>query len=452
MASDDEEALIARLRNAFAENVTSRSEAARIRRSIAAKVNSYLDYEGRSEGVPVRVNSPGKEITGIRRRYLEALKTNLEARERYEQATSSRRRKVPPSHASFSQADIVFIHLELARLEKRHKELDIRRRYVSTLSQDAATLRDLEMPSEQRSVLDVAEGNNEEIASSVARVKSLTSKLRKATLQANHQLERQKMLLARTDQTPTRTGPGRDELQTRARAIAATRNVLVSWLDEKLSAGGDEQTEEDQSGGPDDEVALPGASIADHYQRYLVARKELIEAGKEPVRPLAVSELDSSDSAETPANEQPPTSDDLYLIQAIRTRLVPLLQQQSDSMILQKYSSVQIAKERQDTLGVLERLAEESHLLSTYPTGEIEGKDDLARNLASWISAANASSVSVTSVIEQHHKDGLQALEKAEVELAELKRYQYENETFPKKDEGINWNGIHGRLESSRNS
>jgi hypothetical protein len=86
MAPDDEEeALMGKLHDAFAENIRSRSEAAKVRINVAAQVNACLVYgdDDDRKNIPTRVLSPKKEITGIRRRYLEALKLNIEARERY---------------------------------------------------------------------------------------------------------------------------------------------------------------------------------------------------------------------------------------------------------------------------------------------------------------------------------------------------------------------------------
>jgi hypothetical protein len=435
---DDEAALIARVRDAFAENVKSLSEATRTRRNIAVKVNSYLGYNENGGGLPARVVSPGKEITGIRRRYLEALRTNLVARERYQLAMSKKHQQDLSSQANIPQADVVLTNLELALLEKQYQKLDIRRRHASTLSQDTSTLCNLELPLEQRTIRNVAEVPKEGITSSEVEVKALIAKLRKATLQANHQLDKQKALLARTNQTQARTNAGNNESRKRAQAIAAPRNVLVAWLDEKLSAGGVEQVEEfDQHGQPHDR-ATPSGSVLSHYQSYLVAREEVIEAGNEGLWPLPVPQTTGFDNAVLPTEEEALGSEDLFLVHAIRQRLVPLLQHRSDIMTLQKYSSALVAKEHWTTLEILERLAEESHLLSTHPLGEIEGKNQIAHSIAAWISAAKASSISMAKVAEQHHVDGLLAVEKAETELAALKKYQNTHEAFSKKNDGIN--------------
>lgn len=451
MASDDDEALIARLRDAFSENVKSRSEAAANRRDIAAKVNSYLNYDEESEGLPARVVPPGKEITGIRQRYLEALRTNTDARERYHFTSSKKHQRDLSLQANVSktQTDVVFTHLELALLVKRHQELEIRRRYVSTLSQDASTFCDLDVPLHRKVVMEVVDTIDESIAPSQVEGKALTAKLRKATLQTNHQLERQKVLLARTNQTQACTNPGEKKSRNRAQAIAATRNVLVGWLDEKLSSGGAEQVEESDPHEQSHDRAVPTGSITEHYQRYLVAREVVIEAGIKGSQALPVSQSTDSANVVLPTEEETLNSEDLFLAHAIKQRLAPLLQQRSNSITLQRYKSAQVAMERLTTLEILERLAEESHLLFTRPLGEVEGKDPIAQNIATWISAANTSSVSVAKATEQHHKNGLLAVKEAEVELAELMKYQ-NHETLPKQNDGIHWNGIHGDLDSRK--
>jgi hypothetical protein len=450
MASDDEEALIARLRDVFAETIESQSAAARTRGNIAAKVNSHLSYDEESEDVPASVVPPGKEITGIRRRYLEALKTNIEARERYQLASlGTKNQQSSRLQAQLPPQDIVLSHLELSRLEKRQQELDIHRRYANTFSQDASAVCNLNIsPSEQRTGVNGIDGCGEEIAAIVVEVEALTSKLRTTALQANNQLERRKVLLAQAKQIQTSPYSENNRPDGRSRAIAATRDALVAWLDEKLSTNGADQPEE--INGPNGRVRRSGSSITDHYQSYLSARKKVIEAGNEAMRPMSRLLPEGPDNAVIPSNEQPPISDNLYLIHAIRQRLVPLMQQRFDSMTLQQYSSAQSTKERKDTLEVLERLANESHLLSTYPADNVDNMDALEQNIAAWISAANASSASAARAIDQQYKEGLQALEKGEEELAELKSYQDNHETLPKKGEGIFWNGIRGNLESTQ--
>ena len=454
MASNEEEALIGRLRNAFAENIRSRSEAANVRINVAAQVNVCLVYDDDRQNVPTRVLSPNKEITGIRRRYLEALKTNIEARERYQQA--SVKKHYPQTSQSqwvLPREDTVLSHLELCRLEKYHKELDIHRRYVNSISQDASTVCNLGISqSEQKDNAHATEEISEDITTIVAEVAALTSKLRKAVLQASYQLERQKQLLAKVG--PTQVHLKNEFRELHGRAIAATRDVLITWLDEKLSEGGTEHSDNlsDFNGGAEqNESSQSVSSIAEHYEKYLASRRAVVEAANEALQPLYVPpQTGSTEDEEVMTGELSPNPDDTIIVHKIRQRLVPLLQHHANNMAIRKYSSIQIAKERQGTLRVLERLAEESHLLSTYPADDIEIKDEIARHIAAWVSAANASSVSVTKTIEQQHKEGIQALSDGEAQLAEWISFQDNCDKLFGEAKAINRTDIHSQLSNNK--
>jgi hypothetical protein len=454
MATDDEEALIAKLRNAFPENIRSRSEAANVRINVAAQVNACLVYDDDRKNVPTRVLSPKKEITGIRRRYLEALKTNIKAREHYQRASVKKHRpQTSQSQSVVPREDTVLSHLELCRLEKYHKELDIHRRYVNSVSQDASTVCNLGISqSEQKGSAHAAEETSEDIASIVAEVAALTSKLQKAVLQASYQLERQKQLLAKVE--PTQTHRKDEAREFHGRAIAATRDVLITWLDEKLSEGGTEHSDNlnvFDGGAEHIESSKSVSSIAEHYEKYLAARQAVIEAANEALQPLCVPpQTGSPEDEEIMTGELWPNLDDTILVHNIRQRLVPLLQHHATNMALRKYSSLQTAKERQETLRVLGRLAEESHLLSTYPAGGIDIKDELARHIAAWVSAANASSASVTKMIEKQYEEGIQALGDGEAQLAEWRSFHDNRDKLFSEAKAINRINIHGQPSNSK--
>lgn len=455
MASDDEKALITRLRYAFAENIKSRPEAARIRSDVAAKVNSYVIYDAHSEVIPTRVESPRKEITGIRRKYLEALKVNVEARGRYQRASTGRNHpQSPQSCQLLPRTDVVLSNLQFSRLEKDHRELDIRLRYAQSLSLDTWPLCNLDISRlEERNGVDSEREHHDEISTDVAEVEALTSKLQKAVLQANHQLERQKALVARLKQTQARADPGSTGSDGRASAIATTRGVLVAWLDEKLSESGVYQADDLNRLHREshDEREQLSSSITENYLTFVTARKTAVEAANEALQPLPVPpQLCPAENEETAPKEQSPASDDLSLVHSISQRLVPLLQKRSHSTTLKAFSSAQTAKARKDTVGALERLADESSLLSTYPFGSFESNDKLTRNVAAWQSAARAASTSAANTIEQNDKEGLQALSNGDEELADLRSRMSNHVTHSKQDDGVNWKGIHGKLESSK--
>ena len=454
MASDDEASLIARLRNAFAENIRSCSETAIVRNNIAAQVNACLIYDDDRKHIPAQVLSPKKEITGIRRRYLEALKRNVEARERFQQA--SVKKQYPQSSQTqlvLPQENTVLSHLELSRLERYHKELGIHRRYVNSVSQDVPTVCNLSISrSEQEGSAHAAKNHSDETAVVVSEIAALTSRLQKAVLQASYQLERQKQLLAKV--VPTQAHPKNEFKGSRGRAIAATRDVLITWLDEKLSEGGTEHSDDldhfDEGTGVN-ECDQSVSSIAEYYEKYLASRQAVIEAANEALQPLCIPPQTGSIKEEkTTFGQASPNPDDTILVHNIKHRLVPLLQQNADNMALRKYSSMQAGKERQGTLRVLERLAEESHLLSTYPGGDIDIKDEIARHIAAWMSAANASSASVLKIIEQQYKEVIQALSEGDAQLAEWRSFQDNCNKLFSEAKAISGTDIHGQPSNSK--
>jgi hypothetical protein len=452
MAFIDEEALIARLRGAFAENVKSRSEAAKVRQHITAAVTSHVAYD--ESGSPVKVESPGNEITGLRRRYLDALKSNVEARERYQQlSVSGRGASTPESQQLVQMANPngVHSHLESLRLQLRHHELDIRRRYAQSLSLDASTSCNLDIQSTE--LQNAVHGNNAEavqddIATTTAKVKALTTKLQKAVLQANHQLERAKSLLANIKKQYSNGDSSCRDSHAREKAIAATRNVLVAWLDEKLTEssaddGGDASSSLPQESSGERVEGPP--SIPEYYERYIDIRKALIQAANEALRPI-LSPAPTIRPAEA-IEEQPQTSEDLEIVHTISQRLKSKQQQKVDLTAFRAYKSATVAKDHQGALEVIKRLADESHLLSAYPSDSTGAGDDLTRTVAAWTSASSAATESVIKVIEQHERAGQEALENGQTGLVQLKSYNGNDHAVSRADHNIYWRGMHGLLE-----
>jgi hypothetical protein len=455
MALIDEEALIARLRGAFAENVKSRSEAARVRQHITAAVTSHVVYD--ESGSLVKVESPGNEITGLRRRYLDVLKSNVEARERYQQLSVSGRgastldSQQPQQLAPKANLNGVHSHLESLRLQLQYHQLDVRRRYAQSLSQDASTSCNLDIQSTE--LQNAVHGNSAEavqdgIATTTTKLKALTTKLQKAVLQANHQLERTKSLLANIKQQYSNGDPSFGDSHAREKAIAATRNVLVAWLDEKLTESSADQGEDASSSLPQESngQSFEGPpSIPEYYERYVDIRKALIQAANEALRPL-LSPAPTLRPAEA-VEEQPQTSENLEIVHAISQRLKSKQQQKVDLTAFRAYKSATVAKDHQGALEMIMRLADESHLLSAYPSDSTGAGMDLTRTVAAWTSASIAATESMIKVIEQHERAGQEALENGQTGLVQLKCYNGNDHAVSRADHSIHWRGMHGLLK-----
>lgn len=450
MASLDEDAFIARIHDAFADNVKSRSETTKVRQSIAAAVSSYVTYD--ESGNPVQVKSPEKGISGLRRRYLEALKSNLEARQRYQQMSAPGRTvsSQPQEQAPEANSNIILSHLETLRLQRRHQELDIRRRYAQSLSQDAPTSCNFDIePTELQNGAngDTFDSEQDDIAATSFRIKAIAAKLQKAVLQANHQLQLQTAFLADMQQQQSSSGAPSGESQARENAIAATRNILVAWLDEKLSEGaaGDFMKSLPQESKGD--LFTAPQSVAESYERYIDVRKALMQAANEALRPLHT--LPNSVRESEDPEERTQTSEDLEIWHAISQRLNPKQQQQGDATALHVYKCVQVAKEQQHTLEVIKRLADESHLLSTYPSETLDCGDKLSRTVAAWTSAASAATELVVRGVEQHERVAYGALKNVETGLVQLKSYNGDDDPASKTDVSIDWRGMRGHLKNS---
>ena len=447
MVPTDEEALIARLRDTFAQNLRPRSEVARLRSDIAYAVNSYVLCEERDEWKIKQVKSPGKEITGLRRRYLDALKSNIEARQCFEEESSraQRTQQLIPKKNS----DSVLPHLELARLRRRQQELETRSRYVHTLREDAlhACNLDLRLLKQTNAAnANDAENSQDWIAASIATVKTLTIRLQKAVLQANHHLEQQKALLAEVKQIQARSNA---DINARAKAIGATRNVLVTWIDKKLS----ENTPHSDSnlnaalGGQDGALSDSPDLKAEQYERYLGVRKALLQAANEALRPLSSSAYPgSTENERVNIKKQSAHSGDMLIVHQVSQRFVPRLQQEADSTALRSYTTTQKAKELQNTIEVLQRLADESNLLAAHPNRREDDLDELTSSVAAWKYAASAATNAAGDEIVQHESLGLEALLEASKWLRQWRSYNCDKED-PNEFDSINWNGIHSQLK-----
>ena len=451
MATNDDEALIARLQDTFAKNLKAHSDVARLRGDLAVTVNSHIIHDEHDDTQPVQVDLRELQFTGCRRRFLEALKSSVEAQQRFHDLSS---RDWDTRHSpAKAAADGVSFHLDLARLRRHHQELVIRRRYAHKLSEDASTSCTFDLcpsdPTDQVNGVDIKTVQNQ-IVQSVDTVKYLTTELQRAILQATHLLKQQKSLLADVHQTQVRSGASSDESSARARAIEATRNVLVTWLNEKLS-GGDPDQDGAKNYIPVDSEAQQKSSaiwIADRYEGYLEARKAFFKAANEAQRPLSTPMYAVSAEKEAyHATKELASPSNSSVVHTISQRLMPLLQQQADYATLRSYASTQTAKERQNTLEGLERLADESHLLSASASEREDRGEELMSSVAAWTHAANVASNSLSEESAQHTAKGLEALAHGNQALEDLRAYSGGDDgRAPSSNNGIAWRAIRGNL------
>ncbi|PYH47593.1 uncharacterized protein BP01DRAFT_421876 [Aspergillus saccharolyticus JOP 1030-1] len=465
---------------AFAEPLApylkSREEAFRIRQALTAYVRSHIIFAENDPENPelyakshLTLSVPGEavsgverippEVTGLRREYLEALQANIAARREYQSAIekqkacrSQRRQKaveVPQCNPSRDLGE----YINLLRERRRNAKLQVFQRYLQELKErnrrraenfeDSVKRLELVVPPElldDESQLSSNTGEN---------VEELMHKLEKAVIRAKTQFDREKELLEELkaqrnldeDSLPSNITPA-----TKVLALQRTRDELVHWVEEKLvSAGSHEESGSRLDLAPEDleESARlceeQRAEVAQQYAEYIEARKAALDAASRACQPIAVppvppstrptSIIPKKDVAPAPRSLSP-----MEVLSYTETNLLPLSKGQRAVSLQKFYLSGLLEKEKTNTLRMLNRLRDESHLLPEFPIPDqrrsnraaapasfrqvVNGpealkKDEIIALAEAWAFASDEAGMNVHEYVEQKLAEGNETIQDA---------------------------------------
>lgn len=467
-----EEGPLSRVAEELAPYVKTRQKALKIRRTLTVYLQSLISFPDDFPdshlqlAVPTRVLDAIRippELTGLRKKYLKALQANVAARKGYEALTSEIRASTASSQdndASWNGSDLR-MYLALLQQRRTHEKLQILHHYLDKLSSKEAARSDYldlnrvrkELPEPQLELnhaiaaTDQGEGKSEE-------VEALVERLERAVVRAKYQLEREKALLAdvKTKQPmsnePT-NGPPLVDIGIKVHALTRTRDELVNWVEEQLAKSSLE--EEDPYLEQAEELGHTLYSVDERldqikqkYNVYLETRKALLSAATEASAPPS-SQLRRNDLPSRP--EQGSTSlsrHDIHsVLPFVNEHLIPLSQWQRSQVPLKSHLSNSLAKQKSESMRVLDRLQDESHLLPLYPilAGQLRFKnaiaalgttstarqptgpvaeDKILTHARAWAFASDAARSSTNEAVEGKAQDGIEYAERAQEKLQTL--------------------------------
>ncbi|PWY73710.1 hypothetical protein BO70DRAFT_364625 [Aspergillus heteromorphus CBS 117.55] len=409
MAHPDESApsYIPEVAKPLAPYIKSRQEILRIRQALTVYLRSQIEFADDDPDHPgcysqsrlslmvphdavVDVKRIPPELTGLRRKYLEALQANVAARREYQSVVEKTspvnqqtdKEKEKPEQPAPDPSSALQEYLGLLRDRRRHAKLQVFEHYLKEIKQrDTVKPEDLEETGAgYRQLTPPGDlGDSQHESKTRDNIEELMDKLERAVIRAKGQLEREKGLLEELKAQRASDPPGEIPPAVKLKALQRTRDELVQWVEEKLMAVGNSET---STGAHDlrpedlEESARlledKKAQIAEQYAAYVDARKRLLDAASRACQPIAPVPTKpptrpSSMVQEKKAPGDVSSLDPLRVLSFTSDVLQPLSKSQRALALQRSYLSGMLAKEKASTLRILNRLSDESHLLPEYP-------------------------------------------------------------------------------------
>ncbi|EXJ57769.1 uncharacterized protein A1O5_12327 [Cladophialophora psammophila CBS 110553] len=379
----------------------------------------------------------------LRAEYLQAVRANVAAKRRYEEAASSASQARSTNQSARPASDmaaLLDIHLEFLRLKKRNAQLMALNDEVNAIkiSSGPASVQLGSNPIESEAATLSSTNGQGALAKSIIQ---FIQALEMAVVHAKHEAMQLETLLDRAKSGIQESGNITAERY--LIAMSAARKKLTTWLQEVLDRcqdGTDVLNDEGVDDSPETEEDLD-KRVSTQYEQYIDARRQLLSAVANLRAPLPEKESrDIKGCNET--MELLLTTQGTNLISAIEKCLLPSMQQQRISSFYLMFVDNQLQKESTTTINMLERLSDESQLLQAFPILAGSGrfmhaastfgnkqqqeattgmKDEVSKRLDSWIFAAEAADVASSGAIEKHLKQGTEAVDEVRRGLAEIR-------------------------------
>lgn len=502
--------------------IKTRQEVLHIRRVLSQYLASQIEglHNGdltlislTTPGSQVRVKRIPPELTGVRRDYLLALQAYIKAKEKYTclakqiENTSSLKSENDLLKSKNDKSVAVLTYLDLFEARQKHEKLRILRDYVDKLAKknvaqpEYLTLESVndEVGPAPEPIL-TPETNNSGSAFHDANIRALTTRLEKALLRANCGLQRERTLFAEAKEKYQSTATGEPSSRARIHALTRTRDELVSWLEERLAKvnEAEDRPEAKAPSSPTDattDVEERKAAIQNLYKDYLDIRKSLIVLASKPrtVHPLEKININGGEERQTPEPAQlEPTPQASSLLPYLTEHLLPAADAQTALFHAQTHISRAASHQAQATDHMLQKLADESHLLAnhpipaTYPHSQntntepkllpyspfsvvpgTKQRADIVEKARAWAFAAEAARTAQNEVVEQRLRDGEEhaaAAKRTLVEMENLLGGDVEGEEGVEDDIRIEdkgrkesrrrgrgvWSGVDGRIGADK--
>lgn len=445
-------------------------------------INSYITLSSNARKVgPNRLPLPEcvegvtavpKDITGLERRYLDALQQNVRARRAYSALFENPAQQPSASHR-VPQGSSLSEHMELLRLKQRHQELQVLQSCMTELRRTAAARPESLglgkfLGHDQNPASPQYHHLNGGIDQAQDSVHALVRQLEIAVLRAQDQVDLERQLLVEVERDVL-VEPAFIKQRNRPRALAITRDELVSWIDDKLPhATSDEICIEDQvlrRQETEPPTSQLHGEIMGKYDKYIKLRKEMLgllsglaKANQCHVRDVKPVQSQSKPSIQSFQSKNPSLLSSILSQIHRPTQLYRFYTQQNTHL------AALTDKQRKTTISELSRLADESHLLPAYSdlshgnqfervTAAIaskpllrdpmvsDGPNEVSRRVEAWRSAADAATKASEEIVESHLAKGHDAIDEGNKWVARMQELLVDsqfgqNERGSERDDG----------------
>ena len=412
-----------------------------------APLNKPLALASYTSGVAS--HDVGTHTKGLHQDYLDALRDNAAARQRFDDVVQQRpgTPEQQPAITGYEKESILDERLAILKLQKKREKLSTVRRYLDHLAEEPAAspafldpdqiLREAKpLPAVPRDVVDSIAADPGESSQDL---RARATSLEKIVLRARLLLKQEEKLLeeakARSRHRPEVTSHG-----ARVEALNATRSELITWIESELSVATDEKEQhpehhDSNTGDPELDQATISAGLAeirDKYAKYVDSRSELLalvaQRLEQPTTPDLKPKITQSSTglAVQPIN--------YHLIPYIENLLV--VSRNQKSLISQKsHLNSSLGKQAREARQGLGHLAEESQLLPAYPmkeslrrrsglvselTSKKSDKPDMSKRIKPWVFASDSAKIANLESVAETVESGQLALEGSMEALQEL--------------------------------
>lgn len=382
----------------LAPYIKTRQEALRIRRILsiflAQNIEGTKPLSRTSLAVPsedARIRRIPAEVSGIRERYLKAFQAHVKARKEHEQFLQGPDKEALKA-VRLEQQQIdddasahVATYLDLLQSQRTYQKLRILQDYLDLLARkDAAKsdyltvesiIKEISQPPELLSTSSAESSSR--ITSTEDTIKALTLRVEKAVLRAQNAADKERQLLAHVkSEQHHETNSETNCLDTSPEisALSATRDELISWIEQKLAEGNQSEDSLDNGAILDPETTSLNVNqrkeaIEAKYEDYLQSRKSLVDLISErrafPKHKLVKKQEDVKFVSKSKSNEM--TCEASLVLPYLTEYITPASTAQKRFLQHESHLSKVLADQSQETMKVLQKLADESHLLSNYP-------------------------------------------------------------------------------------
>lgn len=469
-----EEFPLPQVAKALAPYIRPRHEALRIRRILSIFLAQNMGSE-----TPLSITSlvlPGEdtlvkrippEVSGLRKNYLKVVQAHVKARDEHNRLTqeldegASKAMRQEQQQIEDEASTHATTYLEFLQAQRKYQKLMILQNHLDLLAQkDAAQIDYLSMSSIFKEIAPAPEvplpTSLEDKLASENSTKMLFLRLEKALLRAQSSSEKEKQLLAQavSEEQSERKLQNADPPNVSAQAFALkqTRDELVHWVEEQLAQGG--QAEEDIDGEPSADMKETTLDIGQRekaikakYDRYVQTRKfllALLSAKRHaPLNRPAGAPNDISLQPQNSEKEQTENRcDNASIVLPYATEyLIPAASAQQRFLQHKVHISKILEGQSKETVHVLERLADESHLLSNYPYlatqqsfkskvaalggqklgSELEKEAESVRLARAWAFASSAARSTKQDEVRESVEDGEKYAKIAKDRIRELR-------------------------------